>query len=97
MRNVVLLWALPVIIGLSGCASQSALEELKANQQEILKSQKTILASLTILRRNQQNLTARSGGRQIDYDKVHDIPIDSSPFKGNADAPVTIVEISDFM
>jgi protein-disulfide isomerase len=96
MRNVVLLWALLAIIGLSGCASQSALEELKANQQEILKSQKAILASLTIMRRIQQNLAARSGGAQIDYNKVHDIPIDSSPFKGKADAPVTIVEFSDF-
>jgi protein-disulfide isomerase len=96
MKTVVLICALFIVCALGGCASQSALEELKENQEEILKSQKAIMASLTILRRNLQNAPTRSGGRQIDYNKVHDIPIDSAPFKGNVDAPVTIVEFSDF-
>jgi protein-disulfide isomerase len=32
----------------------------------------------------------------IDYNKVHNLPIGSSPIKGDKNAPVTIVEFSDF-
>ena len=39
---------------------------------------------------------AKQARPSIDYNKVHNIPVANSPIRGNAKAPVTIVEFSDF-
>jgi len=87
---------------IAGCAGKSAttdnaeLKEIKTAQQEILTIQKTILAKVENIEKNIKNVQTPPSRPTIDYNKVHNIPIGKSIFKGKAEAPVTIVEFSDF-
>ncbi len=90
-----------VVLGLAsascegmGSGGQSALQELAAGQKQIMER-------LDKLEKSQQEiLTASKKGkrkrRQVDYNKVHDIALGSSPFRGAKEATVTLVEFSDF-
>jgi len=66
--------------------------------QEIRNQQKLILAKLGDLEKKLDQVGARPAGGppQIDPNKVYDIPIAKSAFKGPADAPVIVTEFSDF-
>jgi protein-disulfide isomerase len=77
-----------------GCTDKKTMEKLN----QIENNQKSILAKLDAIEK-QTKLAKAAPVRQrpqIDWDKVHDIPIGSSFVKGNKDARVTIVEFSDF-
>ena len=84
--------ALIVALGLSGCGNQE-LGEIKEQQEQILET----LAKLE--EGQKQLLTARPAARRPageDFNKVHKIAVSGAPIKGNPNAPVTIVEFSDF-
>jgi protein-disulfide isomerase len=67
---------------------------------QLLQQQEEILQRLAKLEEGQAKLLeGRPAARRRpseDYDKVHQIPVASAPIRGNPDAPVTIVEFSDF-
>ena len=86
---VVMLLMVPVLFG--GCVDKEQLDTIEATQQEIL-------AKLDKLEEAQKNMSKAFQPRRptIDYNKVHNLPIGSSAIKGKKEAPITIVEFSDF-
>lgn len=95
-RFFVLCLIMSTIFIIAGCTDKAALKEVKDTQQEILQSQKDILAKLTDLEKNIQNIQTKPTRPKIDFNKVVNIPVGKSIIKGEASAPVTIVEFSDF-
>jgi protein-disulfide isomerase len=93
-RRVVLILALfliPLFFS-TGCADKKKVEELE-------KTQKEILDKLSAIEENQGKLLRREQAvRQPaeDANKIQEIPIGNSPVKGNMNAPVAIVEFSDY-
>jgi protein-disulfide isomerase len=86
---LLILFLLPLAI--AGCIDKKRIEEIEKTQKEILNKINTIEA-------NQKEMMKFFRPRRptIDYNKVYNLPIGSSPVKGKKDAPVTIVEFSDF-
>ncbi len=86
---------LAVCLGLAGCNPQQAkdLAEIKAKQDEILER-------LTAIEDGQKKLQAAAPSRparaEEDFEKSYTIAVAGSPVRGNPNAPVTIVEFSDF-
>ena len=79
---------------LAGCGRQAEkdLAEIRAKQDEIL-------AKLGSIEEAQKKLAVPQrppGPPPEDFDKVYPIGVDSSPVRGDAKGPVTIVEFSDF-
>jgi len=73
----------------TSCVSRSEIEEIKANQQKILeKLDKVGRAAPT------PQAAARPQGP--DTAKTYAVPVGDAPIRGNKNAPVTIVEWSDF-
>ena len=98
MKQTRWLWlpAVGLALWLPACAQKSDVEAVQATQKEILaKLEKMEKDQATILARVQaaQPAAARP---QADPNKVYEIPIASSHVRGPKDAPVTIVEFSDF-
>jgi protein-disulfide isomerase len=93
-----LMLALLLVPFMSGCTAEKRFAEIEETQKEIVKNQKDILAKLAVIEDNQAPLKAikKRQPPQVDYSKVYDIPVGNSPVKGNMNAPVTIVEFSDF-
>ena len=74
---------------------------LNLRLEDIESSQQIILAKIESIETNQKEMMklikpVQAGRPAIDYNKVHNIPIGNSPVRGNPNAPVTIVEFSDF-
>jgi len=67
---------------------------------QLLEQQAEILERLAKLEEGQGKLMeGRPAARRRpteDYDKVYEIPVAGSPILGNPDAPITVVEFSDF-
>ena len=86
---------LVLCVGLAGCnpQQQKDLAEIKAKQDEILQR-------LSAIEEGQKKLQAAAPARaaraEEDYDKAYTIAVAGSPVRGKLDAPVTIVEFSDF-
>ena len=87
--------AVGLVLALPACAQKSDVESVQAGQKEILaklekieKDQATLLAKV--------NAPAGAQAAQVDPNKVYQIPIGDSYVRGPKDAPVTIVEFSDF-
>lgn len=78
---------------IAGCTDTNKLNEID-------KSQKEILTKLAALEKNQEKIlkSYKPQPKQpaVDVNKVHNIPVGSSAVKGDRNAPVTIVEFSDF-
>ena len=89
MRRHVL--ALSAVAALAACGNT---EELKRLEE----SQRVLQAKVTELEKKVDAAAkaAPPARPQIDPNKVFDIPVGNSPFKGPADAPVALVEFSDF-
>jgi protein-disulfide isomerase len=86
--------AVGLAIWLPACAQKSDVEAVQASQKEILvklekieKDQATILANLQ---------PQRPTRPEVDPNKVYEIPVGNSYVHGPKNAPVTIVEFSDF-
>ncbi|MBI5408181.1 MAG: thioredoxin domain-containing protein [Nitrospirae bacterium] len=77
---------------------QNSLVDLKNVQTEIQNSQKEILAKISDLEKKMTTIQAQAAPVRptVDFDKVYELPIGSSPVRGNKNAKVTIVEFSDF-
>jgi protein-disulfide isomerase len=71
-----------------GCAEKERLDEIQNTQKEILAKLNEIEKKLTTLSPQRRPT--------VDYNRVYQIPIGDSAIRGNKDAPVTIVEFSDF-
>jgi protein-disulfide isomerase len=82
-----------VALSILACAERKDIEEIK-------KTQKEILDKLAALEKNDQTLLARVQGGQRppgpDPDRVYQIALGNSPSKGPKEAPVTLLEFSDF-
>jgi len=93
MRSTALLGSLVIATSLMGCgATPQDIEELK-------NAQKDILAKIEALSGEVKKVaSARPAPRpnQPDPNRVVDIPVGNSPIRGKKDAPVTIVEFSDY-
>ncbi len=87
---ILALLLLPLFI--AGCSEKKRLAEIEKTQEEIL-------AKITAVEKNQEKILNRFKPQKrptADLNKVHNIPIGISSIKGNKDAPVTVVEFSDF-
>ncbi len=74
---------------LAACASS---EEVKQLQE----SQRKLEGKVADLEKKVAAAPAAAARPQVDPNKVYDLPIGKSPVKGPADAPVVMVEFSDF-
>jgi protein-disulfide isomerase len=94
-------FAVATIVVASGCADPQEISEIKAKVDEIQAAQKDIVAKLEGLTKGQQQILAKAPAAapkapQEDPNKVYTIPAGNSYAKGPANAPVVIVEFSDF-
>jgi protein-disulfide isomerase len=83
-----------LVASLAGCSKQA-----EKDLAEIRQKQDEILAKLASIEDGQKKLASAqrpSGPPSEDFDKVYAIGIDTSPVRGDASGPVTIVEFSDF-
>lgn len=88
------LFALGLAVWLPACAQKSDIEAVQASQKEILaKLEKIEKDQATILAKVQPQPAARP---EVDPNKVYEIPVGNSYVRGPKNAPVTIVEFSDF-
>ncbi len=96
MTRPLVVFAAILALGIAACQpSKQQVEDLAAQQEEILAKLKTIEA-------NQKKMlaaaapTARRQPPTEDFNKVYKIAVGGSPFIGKASAPIAIVEYSDF-
>jgi len=82
--------------GVAGAASNAELDEIRDTQKKILErldGQDKVLKDIL------QKVQAGGGGGgrpQLDPNKVYDIALGKSPLRGPKNAPVTLIEFSDF-
>jgi protein-disulfide isomerase len=89
---------------LAGCIDEKENQALIQRLDDIESSQQIILTKVESLEANQKEMMklvksgvqARAAKPSVDYNKVHNIPVADSHIRGNVNAPVTIVEFSDF-
>jgi protein-disulfide isomerase len=94
-------FAVAVSCAIGACADPQQISEIKAKVDEIQAQQKDVIAKLEALSQGQKQMLAKAPAAaprqpQEDPNKVYTIPPGKSFAKGPADAPVTIVEFSDF-
>ena len=80
---------------LIGCATKEDIDGLRRNQRKLKKNQERILAKLDQIAKRAGKPGQKQPG-QPDPKAVYSFPIGNSAIKGNKDALVTIVEVSDF-
>ena len=95
------LLAAALALSVGACADPQEVSDIKAKVEEIQAQQKDIAAKLEGLKAGQKQIlakapAARPGPPRPDPNKVYDIPVGDSFFKGPKDAAVTIIEFSDF-
>jgi protein-disulfide isomerase len=77
---------------LSGCVDKKKVDSI----EETLKDIHTTLQSLESKIDKLPRTAAAPSRPAVDYNKVHTFSLEKSAIKGNVEAPVTIVEFSDF-
>jgi len=91
MRRAIGVLLLFFVFIVTNCADKERIDNLEKTQEEIL-------ARLKSLEENQKKILSLFQLRRpvIDFNRAYKIPVGNSPIKGNKDAPVTIVEFSDY-
>src|SRR5687767_14123139 len=100
-------WVSPLVVAifattLAACADPQAMSEVKAKVDEMQAHQKDILTKLEGIEKGHKEILAkapaaeRPAAPQEDPNKVYTLTPGNSYAKGPANAPVTIVEFSDF-
>ncbi len=79
----------------ASCVDPQEVSDIKAKVEEIQAQQKDIITKLDGLKVASAK-PARPSRPQEDPNKVYDIPVGDSYFKGPEDATVTMIEFSDF-
>jgi protein-disulfide isomerase len=91
-RNLILLALLMVVTLLAGCVDKEKVDSIEETLKDIHITLKNMEAKIDKLPQ-----TAAAPRRPaIDFNKVHNFPLENSAIKGNKSAPITIVEFSDF-
>jgi protein-disulfide isomerase len=86
----------------AACANPQEVSDIKTKVDEMHAQQKDILAKLEAVSKSQQEIlakapaAARPAQPQEDPNKVYQIDAGDSFFKGPKDAPIVMVEWSDF-
>ena len=84
---------LMVPILLAGCVDK---EKIDSIDQTLMDMHDTLKNIETKLDKLPKTAAAAPQRPTIDYNKVHKIPVGTSAIKGNKNAPITVVEFSDF-
>lgn len=92
---------LPVVLSIMSLgvltpARASDLSEIKETQKKILERLDAQDKVLKEIQTKLQQMPTAVGRPQIDPNKVYAIALANSPIRGPKDAPVTLVEFSDF-
>jgi len=97
MRKRLLLVVLSITsLGVLAPARASDLSEIKDTQKKILERLDSQDKVLKEIQTKLQQMPATVGRPQIDPNKVYQIALGNSPIRGPKNAPVTLVEFSDF-
>jgi protein-disulfide isomerase len=94
-RNLIVLVLLMIPLLLAGCADNGNIEKIANSLNDINDTLKSIEVKLDKLPKTAAAAPAPKRAA-IDYNKVHNLPIGTSAIKGNKNAPITVVEFSDF-
>ena len=100
-------WGAPLVavfaVYLTACANPQEVSEIKQKVGDIEAQQKDVLAKLDALAKGQKDILAKAPAPaapakppQEDPNKVYKIEVGDSFFKGPKDAPIVMVEWSDF-
>jgi protein-disulfide isomerase len=91
-RNFIVLTLVIVSLLLAGCVDKEKIDSIDQTLMDMHDTLKNIETKLDKLPK-----TAAAPQRPtIDYNKVHNMPVGTSAIKGNKNAPITVVEFSDF-
>ncbi len=90
-KNLIFCVLLTILLLAAGCVDKKKIDDIE-------KMQKDILAKVSAIEENQKEMMKlfKPRRQRVDYNKVYRIPLGNSKIRGNPEAPVTIVEFSDF-
>lgn len=92
-RNFIVLVLLMFSLVFAGCADKEKIESIEQTLKDMHATLKNVEAKLDKL---PQPAAAAPQVPTQDFNKVYNIPLGTSAIKGNKNAPVTVVEFSDF-
>ncbi|MEF9475888.1 MAG: DsbA family protein [Candidatus Mariimomonas ferrooxydans] len=91
-RSFIVLVLLMLSLLLTGCADKEKIDSIDQTLKDIHATLKNVEAKLDKLPKTAAALQRPA----VDYNKVYNMPVGTSAIKGNKNAPITVVEFSDF-
>jgi protein-disulfide isomerase len=92
-RNIIIMGLLMISLLVAGCADNDKIDNINQSLTDINDTLKSIEVKLDKLPKTAAAAPQRPAA---DYNKVHNLPLATSAIKGNKNAPITVVEFSDF-